>query len=95
MALLIGQCPTCGGPLAVQKLWCPECEIALEGTFELGVLARLSPEQQRFIAEFVKASGSLKEMGKKLQVSYPTMRNRLDSLIAEIRELEKAGERDE
>ena len=81
--------------MAVQKLWCPECEIALEGTFELGVLARLSPEQQRFIVEFVKASGSLKEMGRRLKVSYPTMRNRLDALIAEIRELQETGENHE
>lgn len=95
MALLIGQCPSCRGTLEVLKLWCPQCEIALDGSFRMGVLARLSPERQQFIIEFVKASGSLKEMARQFQVSYPTVRNRLDELIGRVRQLEQEGEGDE
>ena len=34
--------------------------------------------------EFVKASGSLKEMASILNVSYPTVRNRLDEIIDKL-----------
>jgi hypothetical protein len=43
---------------------------------------RLSEEEQRFVIDFVKCSGSLKEMAQKLGLSYPTVRNRLDDVIA-------------
>ena len=95
MPVLIGQCPSCGGTLEARTLCCPQCEIVINGNFELGVLARLSPEQQQFIIEFVRASGSLKEMARQFNVSYPTVRNRLDELIAQIEQMQKPGEQDE
>ncbi len=49
----------------------------------------LSEEDQLFIIEFVKNSGSLKEMSKHLKLSYPSIRNRLDDLIAHIHKLQR------
>ena len=89
MPELVGQCPTCGGTLEVQRLGCPTCHITLEGQFELGTLERLAPAERQFVVEFVQASGSLKEMARRLGVSYPTVRNRLDDLIARLAKLEK------
>ena len=37
-----------------------------------------------FIKSFVMASGSLKEIAKQYEVSYPTVRIRLDNLISKI-----------
>jgi hypothetical protein len=48
------------------------------------VLCGLSRSDQQFVVEFVKASGSLKEMARLLGVSYPTVRSRLDEIIAAI-----------
>jgi hypothetical protein len=95
MTNLIGACPSCGGPLRVQRLWCAKCEIAVEGNLTMGTLARLKPEEQQFIVEFVKASGSLKEIARRYGVSYPTVRNRLNDLIAHLEEIERTGETDE
>ncbi|MGE5531601.1 MAG: DUF2089-like zinc ribbon domain-containing protein, partial [Bacteroidota bacterium] len=39
MAALIGNCPSCGGRLRVQRLWCDKCEIAVEGNLTMGTLA--------------------------------------------------------
>jgi hypothetical protein len=47
-------------------------------------LAALSPEDLSFIKRFVLASGSLKDLAAKYQVSYPTIRGRLDRLIAKV-----------
>lgn len=82
-------CPSCGGPLAVRRLECTECDTAVEGLFELPVLARLTHEDQEFLLKLVKCSGSLKELAKIYGVSYPTVRNRLDALIDRIKALEK------
>jgi hypothetical protein len=53
--------------------------------FDLPGLARLSTENQDFILQFIKSSGSLKEMAKLLKLSYPTVRNRLDEIIEHIK----------
>jgi hypothetical protein len=94
MPVLIGRCPSCGGPLEVRRLWCERCQISVDGPFSLGVLARLRPAEQEFIVAFVKASGSLKEMARRFKASYPTVRRGLNELIAEIEELEREGEQD-
>lgn len=82
-------CPSCSGLLAVRRLECSACRTAVEGSFELPVLARLTPEDQTFLLNLVKCSGSLKDMAKAYGVSYPTVRNRLDALIDRIVALEK------
>ena len=48
-------------------------------------LANLAEEDLAFIKNFVLSSGSLKQMSQLYQVSYPTMRPRLDRLIEKIR----------
>lgn len=48
-------------------------------------LASLTEEDLAFIKNFVLSSGSLKQMSQLYQVSYPTMRIRLDRLIEKIR----------
>jgi hypothetical protein len=78
-------CPSCGGLLAVKRLNCYNCATEVEGQFPLPPLAGLSAEDQDFILEFIKASGSLKDMAKFLGVSYPTVRNRLDAIIEALR----------
>lgn len=47
-------------------------------------LSVLSEEELHFIKRFVLASGSLKDLAKQYQVSYPTLRIRLDRLIDKI-----------
>lgn len=48
-------------------------------------MANLTDEDMSFIKNFVLSSGSLKEMSQMYQVSYPTMRIRLNRLIEKIR----------
>lgn len=66
------------------RLSCEDCELGYEGDFHTPRLARLSLEEQRFIELFVLSSGSLKAVAAAEDISYPTVRNRLDSLIERI-----------
>ena len=48
-------------------------------------LAQLDEDDLQFIRRFVLASGSLKELARLYSVSYPTVRARLDRLIAKVK----------
>ena len=47
-------------------------------------IANLEDEDVVFIKKFLLASGSLKEVAKQYEVTYPTVRLRLDRLIQKI-----------
>ncbi len=81
-------CPACQNQLNIKKLSCQKCSTEIEGLFELPPLARLSVEDQEFTLQFVKCSGSLKEMARLLKLSYPTVRNQLDKIIEQIKDVE-------
>ena len=83
------QCPACDAPLKVGWLFCEQCDTEVCGSFELPLLARLPEKEQRFILDFVKTSGSLKDMAKNMGVSYPTVRNILDDLIEKLTEIDQ------
>ena len=86
-------CPSCSSGLRVKQLACPDCGTTVHGGFLLPALARLGSEDQAFALAFVLGSGSLKEMAKLYGVSYPTVRNRLDDLIARLKEIAGAQEK--
>jgi hypothetical protein len=81
-------CPSCSHSLEVKILQCAHCETTVGGQFTLPLLASLDVADQSFVLEFVKRSGSLKEMARHLELSYPTVRNRLDEVIRNIETLE-------
>ena len=58
--------------------------ISLEGEFELPLLAKLRYEDQVFVGEFVRCHGSIKNMEKAFGVSYPTVKNRLNRIAAQL-----------
>ncbi|HUB77698.1 MAG TPA: DUF2089 family protein, partial [Bryobacteraceae bacterium] len=68
---------TQGQPLVVERVRLLGKDIAVEGSFELPQLARLSMEDQVFITAFVRSHGSIKEMEQVFGVSYPTIKARL------------------
>jgi len=82
-------CPSCKTQLKVRSLLCENCGTEVHGLYDLPVLARLSVEEQDFILKFVKSSGSLKDMSKQLELSYPTVRNLLDDIIEKIKNYDK------
>ena len=51
----------------------------------------LEPEDAAFLKNFALASGSLKEIARQYQVSYPTVRLRLDRLIQKIKLADQEG----
>jgi hypothetical protein len=78
---VIGRCPVCEHKLEVTRLYCRHCDTTLEGHFVLGRLYELSPEQLQFVEMFVRCQGKLNRVQEELNLSYPTVRNRLHDVI--------------
>lgn len=81
MNQVIGRCPICQDELGVTRLHCDTCGTTIDGTFSLGPLERLSQEQIQFVEAFIRARGSLKDVGAELNMSYPTVNNRLNDIL--------------
>ena len=76
------KCPVCGNQYAVTQLRCKGCGTKMEGNFTAGKLANLSDKQLAFVETFLANRGNIQKVGKALGISYPTVRNRLDDVLA-------------
>ena len=76
-------CPICGGELAVTTLYCNSCDTTISGHFhpEVNPLGMLSKEQIQFILTFIRCEGRFNRMEEEMNLSYPTLRNRLNDII--------------
>lgn len=93
MKRLISKCPGCQGSLRISTLQCPDCGMELKSDFELSVFDQLDSEQYKFLLAFLKGRGSLKEVQSDLQMSYPTVKKKLDELLIALN-INKAVEKD-
>ena len=84
MRKVLEQCPTCGGELTVTGLHCRSCHTRIESEYSTCRFCRLSQESLDFIEVFVKNRGNIKEMERELEISYPTVRSRLNAVIKEL-----------
>ncbi|MEX2542213.1 MAG: DUF2089 domain-containing protein [Trueperaceae bacterium] len=75
-------CPVSGEPLEVTRLHCPKSGVTIEGRFQPNEFALLPPENLEFLRLFVKVRGNLKEVERILGLSYPTIRQRFETLVA-------------
>ena len=84
MRPIILKCPSCDSNLTIARLDCPDCKISIEGEFTPPALLKLSGAQIDFVEVFIKNRGVIREVERELGVSYPTVRARLDEVIAAL-----------
>jgi hypothetical protein len=82
-------CPSCGTRLGISKMHCAGCGTEVSGDYDIPRLMRLSPREVAFAEAFIASSGSLKEMARRMEVSYPTVRNLLDEIIDKLKKMEE------
>lgn len=68
----------------VSEVYIPDKHISISGDFELPSLAKLSSQEQLFVAAFIKTHGSIKQMETIFSISYPTVKNRLNAIAAKL-----------
>ncbi len=81
-----------GGAVEIMRARLVDSDVVVEGPFELPPLARLSAEDQTFVAAFVRCHGSIKQMEQLFGVSYPTIKSRLNRIGAALPFVEVAPE---
>lgn len=81
---VMGQCPICGGPVEITEVSCNSCKSTIKGHFKPCKFCVLSQEHKEFAEIFIKNRGNIKEIERELGVSYPTVKGKLDSLIAAL-----------
>ena len=84
MRPLLLKCPSCQNDLSVSELECPSCAISIHGEFSLPPILRLAPAQLDFVEVFLKNRGVIRDVERELGISYPTVRARLDEVVAAL-----------
>jgi hypothetical protein len=75
---------TQGEEFEVERVRMANSGIALEGNFKVPAVACLNAEDIEFLTAFVSNHGSIKAMEKEFDISYPTVKNRLNHLVKQI-----------
>ena len=76
---------TQGADITIERVRLTQSNIAIEGEFDLPMLARLSAEDQVFVMAFIQCHGSIKDMEEMFGISYPTVKNRLNRLADKLK----------
>ena len=84
MRKVLEQCPTCDSELTITGLHCRSCHTRIESEYSTCRFCRLSQEDLDFIEVFVRNRGNIREMERELEISYPTVRSRLNAVIKEL-----------
>jgi len=87
---LLTRCPVCRSGMTVSELKCDSCGVSVRGRFEIPALCRLPRELYDFLFVFVRNRGVIREVERELGISYPTVRARLDEVLAALGEAEPA-----
>jgi len=85
--LLSKLCPCCGLPMQTAAMACTVCGVKIEGNFSETFFDRLSPEDQKFLEQYLLAGFSIKELEQTSSFGYAAIRSRLDRLIANYKAL--------
>jgi len=67
--------------LEITELKCPKCSTTIQGEFPINKLLSLSDEDSKFLIIFLRSRGNIKEVQERMNISYPTVKNRLDKLL--------------
>jgi hypothetical protein len=77
-------CPVCASKLLITRLSCTSCGTELTGAFSTCAFCSLGPADRALLELFLLSRGNMKEVERRLGVSYPTARARVDALIERL-----------
>jgi hypothetical protein len=84
MTNIPSKCPSCQQPMMITQLGCTHCDTTIAGYYPLSPFALLSEESLKFLEDFIRNRGNVKEMERESEQSYWTIRSQLDKVIAEM-----------
>ena len=73
--------PFTGDPVYVTRVVNPATGVAIEGTFTLGWIGNLTPEQLDFVWLLLQRRNNLQKLATDLGVAYNTVRARFEAIV--------------
>lgn len=80
----LGACPICDQRLLVTEYACRSCGAAIRGRFDRCDLCALPADLLHFVRLFLRVEGNLREVERRLGLSYPTVKARLAAVNAAL-----------
>ena len=80
----LGACPICDQRLLVTEYACRSCGTAIRGRFDRCDLCALPGDLLHFVRLFLRVEGNLREVERRLGLSYPTVKARLAAVNAAL-----------
>ncbi len=80
----LGACPICDQRLLVTEYACRSCGTAIRGRFDRCDLCALPADLLHFVRLFLRVEGNLREVERRLGLSYPTVKARLAAVNAAL-----------
>ena len=74
-------CPACRSELLVTRLSCTACGTEVTGAFTTCAFCAQDDADRALLGLFLLSRGNLKEVERRLGVSYPTARARIDAMV--------------
>ena len=74
-------CLYCQGDLLIKEVEFQSCTTRVKGEFKTNRFHMFAPDELFFIEVFLKNQGNIKLVEKERQISYPTVKSRLKSII--------------
>ena len=84
MKKIVTKCPVCDSALEIVELKCPVCGTKIEGNFQFDKIMLLDDDDMQFLMEFLRSRGNIKEVQSRLDISYPTVKGKLDKLLKKL-----------
>ncbi|MEG2014278.1 MAG: DUF2089 family protein [Clostridia bacterium] len=78
------KCPICGKNTYATVVKCGSCGTTMSNKFEFSKFERLTEKEAEFVLAFIDCEGSIKDMEKTLNVSYPTVKSRLAEIKCKL-----------
>ncbi len=63
---------------------CTRCHTEITGEFALSRFSYLNRDELQFVETFIRVQGNIKEMEKEFNISYPTVKKMLDTIITKM-----------
>jgi hypothetical protein len=78
------KCPICSHELTITKVFCEQCGTSMSGQFGStgSRFTNLTEEQMEFLMAFIRCEGKFNRLEDELKLSYPTLRNRFNDILA-------------
>jgi len=78
-------CPSCSEEMVISELKCPKCDLRVRKDISPCPFCQLAEEDYEFLMVFLRTQGKITDIEKILNISYPTIKSKIDDLLRSLK----------